>query len=76
MTTVTWYPHPARPEYEISDEGGLRTVDGEPVPLQRTPNGSAYYKIPAHNLPGEYIHVSPDHIIDDYVSYAKSLVSH
>ena len=27
MTTeTTWYPFPGRPDYEISDEGGLRTT--------------------------------------------------
>ena len=33
MTSETWYPFPGRPNYEISDEGGLRTIDGELVPL-------------------------------------------
>jgi len=62
MTTeVTWHPFPGRPNYQINNEGGLRTVDGTPVPLQTVPNGDAcYYVI-------DDLRYSPDNLIDRYL---------
>lgn len=70
MTTeITWYTFPGRPDYEISDEGDLRTVNGDLIPLQYTSNGFPYYALPDTDIPGHYIHISPDGIIDYYLPY-------
>ena len=69
MTTATWYPFPGRTDYEFSTDGGVRTTDGELLSLQFTPNGSAYYALPHYTLPNEFIHLSPDNIIDTYLPY-------
>ena len=69
MTTETWYPFPGRTDYEFSDDGSLRTADGELVTLQRTDTGYPYYAIPHHQLPDEFVHLSPDNIVDTYLPY-------
>ena len=70
MTTeTTWYTFPGRTDYEFSDEGNVRTADGELLSLQHTPNGSAYYALPHHTIPNEFIHLTPDNIVDTYLPY-------
>ena len=70
MTTDTWYSFPGRPDYEINDEGNIRKVDGQLLSLQYSSNGkAAYYALPDTDVPGHYIHVTPDSIVDDYLPY-------
>jgi len=69
MTTeTTWYPFPGLPDYEFSNEGDLRTSDGQILSLQFSSNGqSAFYAIPHLEIKNHFIHITPDEIIDDYL---------
>ena len=75
MTAATWYPFPGRPGYEISSVGGLRTTDGELVPLECLENSDVrFYRL--QSTTGDYsLKYTPDNLIDRYLPAAKNLVS-
>ena len=63
LETVTWFPAFGMPDYEVSNLGGLRTVDGELIPLKcSSPNGTYYYEIP--DGVGGYIHITLDEFLE------------